>query len=113
MIKVNVEWQRVDGATPDQEISVSIKDLIGHQEINCHIIFDVRMDFQQNPRFLAVGHKTEAPNSITYSIMVSHDSIRIGFLLAYLHGVDITSVDLYNVYLNEPCVEKTWFVGEI
>ena len=61
------------------------------------------MDFQQKERFVAGGHTTEAPNSITYFIVVSHYSIRIGFLLASLHGVDITDIDLDNKYLNVPC----------
>ena len=48
---------------------------------------------------VAVGHVTEAPNSIMYSRMVPHYSIIIGFLLTYLHGFDITSIDTYNAYL--------------
>ena len=45
MSKVKVAWKQVDGVTPDQVRSGSVKELIGYQEINCHIIFDVRMDF--------------------------------------------------------------------
>ena len=111
IIKVKVSWKQVDGVTPDQEILVSVKELIGHQDINCHIMFDVRMDFQQKARFVAGIHMTEALNSITYFSVVSRDSISIGFLLAYIHGIDITAIDLYNTYLNAPCVEKIWFVG--
>ena len=53
----------------------------------------------------------EAPNSITYSSVVSRDSIHIGFLLAYLHVIHITTIDLENSYLNALCEEKIWFVG--
>ena len=38
----------------------------------------------------------EAPNSIIYSSVVSRDSICIIFLLASLHGVEITAIDLKN-----------------
>ena len=60
MGKVKFLWQRVDGVTPDIAISGSVKDIIGHQEINCQIIFDVRMDFQRKARFLAGCHMIEA-----------------------------------------------------
>ena len=94
MSKLKVTWQRVDGVTMDQEISVSVQELIGHQDIKCHIIFDIPMDFQLKAIFLDVGHMTEAPNSIMYFSMVSHDIICIGFVLASLHSVDITDIDL-------------------
>ena len=34
MSKVKVAWQWVDRVTPDQEISLSVKKMIGHQKIN-------------------------------------------------------------------------------
>ena len=71
--KVKVVWQRFDGVTSYQDILVLIKELNGHQEISCHVIFDVRMDFQRKARFLAEGHMAEAPNSIPYSSVVSHN----------------------------------------
>ena len=60
---------------------------------------------------MAGGHTSEAPNSITYSSVVSCGSICIGSLLECLHGVNITGIDLKNYYLNAPCEEKIWFVG--
>ena len=69
------------------------------------------MEFQRKERFEARGHTAEAPNSITYYSVVPCDSISIGFLLAYLHGVDNTAIDLENAYLNAPCEQKIWFVG--
>ena len=85
--------------------------MIRYQDINCHIIFDLRMDLQQKSRFLAGGHTTCAPNSITYYRVVSRDIICIGFILEYLHGVDITAIDMENAYLNAPCAENIYFVG--
>ena len=52
-----------------------------------------------------------APGSLTYSSVVSRDSVRLAFLLAALNGIDILSCDLQNVYLNTPCCEKIWFEG--
>ena len=61
------------------------------------------MDFQQKSRFVAVGHIAEAPNSITYYSVVYHDIIHISFILTSIHGVEITVIDLENIYLNALC----------
>ena len=44
---------------------------IGHKQINCHLIFDVKMeDFRRKARLVAGGHMTEAPKCMTYSSVV-------------------------------------------
>ena len=58
---------------------------VGHKEIPCHIIFDIKMDFTRKARFVAGGHKTDPPTSLTYSSVVARDSVRIGFLIAALN----------------------------
>ena len=52
---------------------------IGYQQIKCHIIFDVKMgeNFRRKARLVGGGHMNEAPSSITYSSVVSQDSVRI------------------------------------
>jgi hypothetical protein len=74
---------------------------VGSQWIPCHIILDIKVDFTRKARFVAGGHKTEAPKGITYSSVVSQDSICIAFLLATLNDVDILPADIGNAYLNE------------
>jgi hypothetical protein len=109
MAKVKVAWKtRDDGFTPQQARD---GDLIGLQEIGCHIIFDVKMDFSRKARFVAGGHTTMAPSSTTYSSVVSRDSIRLAFNIAALNDIDSMSCDLENAYLNAPCREKIWFEG--
>jgi hypothetical protein len=54
---------------------------------------------------------TETPASLTYSSVVSRDSVRIAFLIAALNDLDILSCDISNAYLNAPCREKIWFVA--
>jgi hypothetical protein len=49
--------------------------------------------------------------SLTYSSVVSRDSVRIAFLLATLLDVNVMSCDISNAYLNAPCREKIWFVA--
>jgi hypothetical protein len=74
--------------------------------IPCHIIFDVKVDFTRKARFVAGGHKTEAPKGITYSSVVSRNSTRIAFLLAALNDIDILAADIGNAYLNADAREK-------
>lgn len=77
MHKVRVAWKPKDGGTtPDQVCTVKVQDMIGFQEeIKCHVIFYVKMDFTRKAHFGAGGRLTEAPGSLTYSSVVSRDSI--------------------------------------
>ena len=99
------------------EISVddarSNKALVGYQEIRCHMIFDIKMDgkFTRKARFVAGGHTTDPPSSITYSSVVARDSVRIAFTIAALNGLDCMACDIGNAYLNAPCREKIWCIA--
>jgi hypothetical protein len=48
---------------------------------------------------------------MTYSSVVSHDSVWITFLIAALNDLDIMSMDLENAFIQAPCREKIWFEG--
>jgi hypothetical protein len=107
--KVKIAWEAHGDLT--KENCRAGKSLIGYTEIRCHMIFDIKMDFTRKARFVAGGHLTEAPTSITYSSVVSRDSVRLAFLIAGLNDLDITACDIGNAYLNAPCREKIWFLG--
>ena len=72
--------------------------LIGFQEIQCHVIFDVKMDFTQKASFVAGGNATDTPESITYSNVVSRESVRLAFLIAGLNNLDILAGDVTDSY---------------
>ena len=112
MSKVRVAWKTIDTYTPQQVREGKAATLIGYQEIKCHVIFDVKMDFTRKARFVAGGHMTTTPDSLTYSSVVSRDSIRIAFLVAGLNDLDVLAGDVTNAYLNAPCREKIWFEGK-
>ena len=80
MSKAKISYSAVEDATPEDVRSNKCDTLRGHQEIKCHIIFDVKMDFTRKARFVAGGHMTETPPSITYSSVVSRESVKIAFL---------------------------------
>jgi hypothetical protein len=96
MTKAKVSYTAVQDATPS---SNKCDNLRGHQEIKCHIVFDVNMDFTRKAGFVAGGHMTEAPSAITYSSIVSRESVKIAFLIAALNDLDIMSCDIGNAYL--------------
>jgi len=81
---------------------------IGYKWIKCHMIFDVKMDFTRKARYIAGGHMTDPPSSITYSSVVSCDSVRIAFLIATLNDIDLLSCDIGNAYLNASPREKVY-----
>ena len=64
------------------------------------------MDFTRKARFVAGGHVTDPPTSITYSSIVARDSVRLAFLIAALNDLDILSADIGNAYLNAYTKEK-------
>jgi hypothetical protein len=112
MERVGVDFDFVEGWTPEQVRQGTAKgDFVGYQEIECHMVFDVKMDLTRKARFVAGGHTTETPTSLTYLSVVSRDSVRIAFLLAALLDVDVMSCDISNAYLNAPCQEKIWFIA--
>jgi hypothetical protein len=110
--KVNIAFDFIGDWTPEQVRQGAAKgDFVGFQEIDCHIVFDVKMDLTCKACFVAGGHTTETLSSLTYSSVVSRDSVRIAFLMAALNDVDVMSCDISNVYLNAPCREKIRFVA--
>lgn len=85
----------------------------GYKPLTVHMVFDIKLgeNYRRKSRLVADGHKTEAPPSLTYSSVVSRDSVRIAMLLASLNGCDILSCDIQNAYLTAPCREKYYVVA--
>jgi hypothetical protein len=82
-----------------------------YQEIRCHMIFDVKMEyFRRKARFVAGGHTTDTPHAVTYTSVVSRESVRIALNLAALNDLDVKMADIENTYLTAPITEKVWTV---
>ena len=86
--------------------------MVGYNPVGTHLIFDVKLgeNFRRKARLVADGHRTKTPASLTYSSVVSRDSVRICLLLAALNGLQVKSADIKNAYLTAPPREKlyTW-----
>ena len=54
---------------------------------------------------------TETPASLTYSTILSQDSVHISLMIAALNGLEISSCDIQNAYLTAPCREKIYFIA--
>ena len=80
-----------------------------YQEITCHLIFEVKFDLRRKARYVAGGHLTDTPAHMTYSSVVSRESIRIAFLIAALNDLDVWAADIQNAYLDAETDEKVWF----
>ena len=83
----------------------------GYKKITCHIIFDVKFDLTRKARYVAGGHLTDPPSYMTYSSVVSRDSVRICLTVAALNGLNISACDIGNAYLNAETKEKVYFVA--
>ena len=86
---------------------------VGYQEIKCHMVFDVKLgeNFRRKARFVAGGHTTDAPSSITYASVVSRESVRVCLLLAALNDLQILGCDIQNAYLAADCRERIFTVA--
>ena len=60
---------------------------------------------------VADGHRTDVPLSITYSSVVSRESVRLGLMIATLNDLEVSACDIGNAYLNATCREKLWTIA--
>ena len=82
MKKVSIEFEKLSGVITDEMRKGNIKP--GYEHVNVHMVFDIDMDgkFTRKARLVSNGHTTAPSSSITYSSVMSSESVRIRFLLA-------------------------------
>ena len=87
--------------------------LLGYQQVKCHMIFDIKMgeNFRQRDRMMAGGHTTTAPAGMTYSSVVSGNSMRIALTIAALNDIEVMACDINNAYLTSKFQEKIWTIA--
>jgi len=79
---------------------------VGSKWIPFHMIFDVKLDLTRKARYVAGGHWTDLPTQVTYSSVVTRESVCIAFTFAASNNLDILSTDVDNAYLQAPVWEK-------
>ena len=82
---------------------------IGHQFVQCHMVFEIKMDnFRHKARHVAGGHTTKAPATIIYVSVVSREKSRIAMIIPALNDLEAKSGDISNAYIQAPVTEKMW-----
>jgi hypothetical protein len=82
----------------------------GFKKIDCHMVFDVKLDLVHKVRLIAGGHQTDPLKESVYSSVISCDSVHLAFLTAALIDLEILSADIQNAYLNAPTKEKIYMI---
>jgi hypothetical protein len=96
-----------------EEFNGDPNTLVGHTQITGHLVFDVKIweNFQRKARYCANVHETGAPASVTYSTVVSRDSVRGLLTIAALNDLDILGTDIHNAFLTTPNKVKCWMIA--
>ena len=77
------------------------------------MIFNVKIDFTHKARLVAGGHLTDPPTTLTYSSVVSRESVRLAFLIAALYDLNILVADIGNAYINAMTKEKVYTTARL
>ena len=75
------------------------------------MIFEIKLNtgFTRKARLVADGKNQDAPDSMTYSSVVSCERVRIIITLAALKSLDPQTADVHNAYLNAKPKECVYF----
>ena len=63
-------------------------------------------DFRRKAHMVAGGHTADVSAVLTYSYVVSRDSVRIAFTIAALNDLKVLACDIQNAFLSAKCREK-------
>ena len=74
------------------------------------MIFDVKIgeNFHRKAWLVLGRHTTEAPATLTYSSVISRDSVSIALTVAALNELEVMACDIQNAYLTADCHETIW-----
>jgi hypothetical protein len=96
------KWEKAESDLP-----------VGYQKIKCHFVFNIKMgeNFRWKARLVANRNETEAPLTLTYSSVVSRDSVCIALLVAALNDLNILSYDIQNANVTANCREQIFTIA--
>jgi len=78
----------------------------------CFTYFSCENGFTRKTRLVAGGHLTDHPPEVlTYSSVVSRNSVQLAFMLAKLNGLDMIMTNIGNAYLNAEVIEKYYAIA--
>ena len=85
-----------------------LKDLVGHQEIKSHVIYDVKLgeNLRSKTRLVAGGNVASVPSTMRHSSIVLRESVRLTLLAAAINELDVLSCGMQNADLSALRREK-------
>jgi hypothetical protein len=80
---------------------------LDYKLIECHMIFDIKIeDFRRKAHMVAGEHMTGAPTIMTYTSVVSRETVCIALTIAALNDLEVKAADILNAYISAPIKEK-------
>ena len=107
-------WDAIAKEMADVRVAFKIlpdgsRELFGHQYMECHLVFEIKLDgFCRKAQLVVGGHMTEAPAVMTYASVVSRETVRIALTTAALNDLEVKASDIQNAYLTMRCAEKIY-----
>jgi hypothetical protein len=82
-----------------------------YQRVPYHFVWDVKFDLRRKCRLVAGGNWTDPPKEDVYSGVVSMDTIRMGFMLSQLNGLQVCAADVGNAFLYGITSERVYIIA--
>ena len=80
---------------------------IGHQFVQCHMVFDIKMeDFRRKARLVAGGYMTKTLATIMYASVVSKETVRIALMICTLNDLKVKLGHIMIAYVQVSMTEK-------
>ena len=108
MNALNMEMDHFEVSFDIQEHGTPIP--VGYKKNSGHLVWDVKIKFTRKARWVNYGHKTDDPEGLNFTGVVSRDSIRIIFTYAALNGLEVGAEDIKNAYIQAPTSEKHYII---
>ena len=94
-----------------QTIPEGKKPSNGFQYVNCHMVFNIKMEnFQRTAYQVARGPMNLTTETITYSSLVTKETVCITLTIVVLHDLEVKAADVLNAYVMAPNHENIWTV---
>ena len=80
----------------------------GYKYMQCHIIFEIKLDgFRRKARLVGASCMVKyTPAVVTYTSVVSRETVRIALTIAALNNLEVKASDAMNAFLTAPCTKK-------
>ena len=85
-----IEQEMKNSRVAFQACDGDIKDLIGHGQITCHLMFDIKPSecFRRKARFVVDNHKVSTSPSMSHRTVASKDSVKTIWTSLFLSADD-------------------------